>query len=102
MSSKYDEQTVEQAKREYDDAYDFDAKDPLFGLRKEELRGPRMTRRSVMRLLAAAGALAFTDVLTACAPSAPSAPAGEAAAGGGRRASRCSRRRVDVRLGGHG
>ncbi len=83
MSSKYDEQTVKQAKREYDDAYDFDAKDPLFGLRKEELRGPRMTRRSVMRLLAAAGALAFTDVLTACAPSAPSAPAGEAAAAEG-------------------
>jgi len=79
MSEKADKRIEEQARREYEEAYNFDSSDPLFGLRKEELRGPRMTRRAVMRLLAAAGALAFTDVLAACAPSAPPAQEGEAA-----------------------
>jgi len=83
MSEKPEQRIVEQARREYEEAYRFDPSDPLFGLRKEELRGPKMTRRAVMRLLAAAGALTFVDVLAACAPTAaPAAPAaeGEAAA----------------------
>ena len=37
-------------------AYDFDPKDPLFGLNKAELSGPKLSRRSVLRLLAASGA----------------------------------------------
>ena len=37
-------------------AYDFDPKDPLFGLNKSELSGPKLSRRSVLRLIAASGA----------------------------------------------
>jgi ABC-type transport system substrate-binding protein len=40
------------------DAYDFDPRDPLFGLSKAQLSGPRLERRSVLRLLAASGTLA--------------------------------------------
>ena len=38
-------------------AYDFDPKDPLFGLTRQQLGGPELQRRSVLRLLAAAGTL---------------------------------------------
>ena len=40
------------------DAYDFDPRDPLFGLSKAKLSGPRLERRTVLRLLAASGTLA--------------------------------------------
>ncbi|MDF2235057.1 ABC transporter substrate-binding protein [Albimonas sp. CAU 1670] len=39
------------------DAHDFDPRDPLFGLRRDELSGPRLSRRATLRLLAAGGAL---------------------------------------------
>ncbi len=52
------------------DAHDYDPKDPLFGLSREELRGPRLSRRSVLRLLAAAGMLTAAQVIVACAPAA--------------------------------
>jgi len=38
-------------------AYDFDPKDPLFGLTQRQLGGPELNRRSVLRLMAAAGTL---------------------------------------------
>ena len=38
-------------------AYDFDPKDPLFGLTQQQLGGPELNRRSVLRLMAAAGTL---------------------------------------------
>ena len=38
-------------------AYDFDPKDPLFGLTRQQLGGPELNRRSVLRLMAAAGTL---------------------------------------------
>jgi ABC-type transport system substrate-binding protein len=38
-------------------AYDFDPRDPLFGLSRSELSGPRLDRRTTLRLLAAAGTL---------------------------------------------
>ncbi|RIK42455.1 MAG: hypothetical protein DCC55_08790 [Chloroflexi bacterium] len=76
-----DKQRVEQARQEFADAYAFDPKDPLFGLSKEALRGPKLSRRTVMRLLAASGLLAFSDVLAACAPQ-PQAPAAQSGAGG--------------------
>jgi ABC-type transport system substrate-binding protein len=38
-------------------AYEFDPKDPLFGLTREQLGGPELNRRSVLRLMAAAGTL---------------------------------------------
>lgn len=90
--SQIDKELQEQAQREFEEAHAFDRNDPLFGLRREELRGPRLSRRSVLRLLAAAGMLSVVDVLAACAapaaaPAAPSeagaAPAAEAAAPAG-------------------
>lgn len=45
-------------KDELEHAYDFDPRDPLFGLSKAELSGPRLERRTVLRLLAASGTLA--------------------------------------------
>ncbi len=39
------------------EAYDFDPRDPLFGLSRHDLGGPVLERRSVLRLLAAAGTL---------------------------------------------
>jgi ABC-type transport system substrate-binding protein len=39
------------------DAYDFDPKDPLFGLSRQDLSGPRLGRRAVLRLMAASGTL---------------------------------------------
>jgi peptide/nickel transport system substrate-binding protein len=38
-------------------AYDFDPRDPLFGLSRTALSGPRLDRRTTLRLLAAAGTL---------------------------------------------
>ncbi|MCB0095730.1 MAG: ABC transporter substrate-binding protein [Caldilineaceae bacterium] len=75
MTDPYDKNQIDQAERELAEAYDYDRQDPLFGLRREELSGPKLGRRTVLRLLAAAGALSLTDILTACAPAA--APAGE-------------------------
>jgi peptide/nickel transport system substrate-binding protein len=50
---------VEQARirAELADAYDFDPRDPLFGLGRAAMSGPRLDRRAVLRLLAAAGLL---------------------------------------------
>ncbi|MCB0083209.1 MAG: hypothetical protein KDE47_19845, partial [Caldilineaceae bacterium] len=75
MTHPYDKNQIDQAERELAAAYDYDRQDPLFGLRREELAGPKLGRRTVLRLLAAAGALSLTDILTACAPAV--APAGE-------------------------
>jgi ABC-type transport system substrate-binding protein len=41
---------------EYRKAYDYDPKDPLFGLSRSELSGPKLSRRGFLRLLAASGA----------------------------------------------
>jgi len=73
------------AQQEYAEAKQFDPNDPLFGLTKEELSGPKLSRRSVMRLLAAAGALTLTDVLVGCAAPASESGSGDAAGedGGG-------------------
>ncbi|GAB4538272.1 MAG: ABC transporter substrate-binding protein [Anaerolineae bacterium] len=40
---------------EYRRAYDYDPRDPLFGLSQAELSGPKLSRRTVLRLLAASG-----------------------------------------------
>lgn len=45
------------AKAELDSALDFDPRDPLVGLHRHDLAGPRLERRTVLRLLAASGAL---------------------------------------------
>ncbi len=58
-------------------AYDFDPADPLFGLSRQDLSGPALERRTVLRLMAAAGTLTAWHLL----PGAGIAPA--AAASGG-------------------
>jgi len=75
MTTKHDEQFLQQVQAEYRRAYDFDPLDPLFGLSKRELNGPKMSRRTVLRLMAAAGTLSLAQVMVACtAPAA--APTG--------------------------
>ena len=49
--------------RELREAYDFDRRDPLFGLSRAQLSGSRLERRSVLRLLAAAGTLGTWHLL---------------------------------------
>ncbi len=53
----------ERIDRELEEAYDFDPRDPLFGLSREDMSGPKMKRRSVMRLMAAAGSLSAFNIL---------------------------------------
>ena len=50
-------------KDEWEDAHDFDPRDPLFSLSKEDLSGPKMTRRSALRLMAASGTLSLWHLL---------------------------------------
>jgi ABC-type transport system substrate-binding protein len=45
------------------DAYDFDPKDPLFGLTRENLSGSQISRRSVLRLMAVSGTLTAWHLL---------------------------------------
>ncbi len=49
--------------RELAQAYDFDPRDPLFGLSREQMSGPSLKRRSVLRLMAAAGTLTAANML---------------------------------------
>ncbi|SFH85123.1 ABC transporter substrate-binding protein [Albimonas pacifica] len=49
--------TDAELKAQLAEAHDFDPRDPLFGLRRDELSGPRLSRRATLRLLAAGGAL---------------------------------------------
>lgn len=57
----------ETAKRQVRDdhacAYDFDPRDPLFGLTRSELSGPTMSRRTALRLFAASGMLTMAHLL---------------------------------------
>ncbi len=60
MVRKAKELTLQEQKRikdELKDAHDFDPRDPLFGLSKDQLSGPSISRRASLRLLAASGAL---------------------------------------------
>jgi len=49
---------------ELKDAYDFDPKDPLFGLNRNQMSGDKLSRRSVLRLMAATGTLTAAHLLT--------------------------------------
>ncbi len=57
MSRKLTKSAEERMRNELSDAYDFDPRDPLFGLTRQQLSGPKMERRTVLRLMAAAGTL---------------------------------------------
>jgi len=71
----------ERVKETYRWAHNFDPHDPLFGLSQTDLRGPKLSRRAVLRLLAASGMLTMAQVLTACVATAPPpAPAAQEAA----------------------
>ena len=50
-------------KAAFDDAHDFDPRDPMFGLGRADLSGPRLERRTVLRLMAAAGTLTAAHLL---------------------------------------
>ncbi len=79
MFEKLDKRTKARLREELEWAYDFDPKDPLFGLSRADLRGPKLSRRTVLRLLAAAGMLSLSDLLVGCAPATPAgAPAPQA------------------------
>ena len=58
------------------DAYDFDPRDPLFGLSAAALSGPRLERRVVLRLLAAAGMLTAGHLVGAPHPARAQGKAG--------------------------
>ncbi len=57
MRDKLTKTAEERMREELTDAYDFDPRDPLFGLSRQALSGPKMERRTVLRLMAAAGTL---------------------------------------------
>lgn len=64
-------------------AYDFDPKDPLFGLTQSQLSGPKLSRRSVLRLLAASGAtLPLGSLLAAAGVTLPAVAKAAAQTGG--------------------
>jgi ABC-type transport system substrate-binding protein len=50
-------------RQEYEQAHDFDPRDPLFGLNASELGGPQLSRRAVLRLMAAAGTLGAAQLM---------------------------------------
>ena len=59
---------LNRAQEELRDAYDFDPRDPMFGLSTDDLRGNKISRRATLRLLAAGGALTLTQVLPGLRP----------------------------------
>ena len=82
----YDNLTEAQKARiqdEYKRAYDYDSKDPLFGLTQAELSGPHLNRRSFLRLLAASGAaLPLRGLMAAAGITLPAVAKVAAQAGG--------------------
>jgi peptide/nickel transport system substrate-binding protein len=50
-------------KARWDEAHDFDRRDPMAGLGRPDLSGPMLKRRTVLRLLAASGALTAAHLM---------------------------------------
>jgi len=64
MTNRYDAGHEPLSPRDaYEEAVDFDPRDPLLGLSCEELSGPRLTRRAALRLFAAAGTLTAAHLM---------------------------------------
>jgi peptide/nickel transport system substrate-binding protein len=61
---------IKKAQKQLKEAYDFDPRDPLFGLNRSEMSGPKLSRRATLRLLAAGGALGMAQVLPGLRPTA--------------------------------
>ena len=74
IPSNLDSLNKKRIEDELKDAFDFDPKDPLFGLNRNELCGSSLSRRAVLRLMAAAGTLTLGHLL-------PGVGAGPARAG---------------------
>ena len=70
-----------QTKADFETATDFDPRDPLFGLKRHDMSGPRLERRTVLRLLAAAGALTSYHLLPGTTRPASAASGGTLKAG---------------------
>jgi len=68
MNDKND--LTELAMSELKEAHDFDARDPLFGLSRDELSGPNLSRRATLRLLAVTGGLCLAHTLPGLRPQA--------------------------------
>ncbi len=79
MTKTLDSMTAPERARleaELREAYDFDPRDPLLGLSRDQLGGPSLNRRAVLRLMAAAGTLSAWHLI-------PGAGIGGAHAAGG-------------------
>jgi ABC-type transport system substrate-binding protein len=76
MRTKLDETEQARMRAELVDAYDFDPRDPLFGLSRADMSGPRIDRRAVLRLMAAAGTLSAWHLLGGARPAAAQGAAG--------------------------
>jgi peptide/nickel transport system substrate-binding protein len=59
-------------------AHDFDPNDPLFGLSQSDLGGPKLSRRTVLRLMAAAGMLPAATLIASCGATPTPVPQAEA------------------------
>ncbi len=68
-------------KTRWDDANDFDPADPMVGLNRSDMSGPALERRTVLRLLAASGALTAAHLLPGAVPQARAASGGTLRAG---------------------
>ncbi len=64
------DELMKRARQEMRDAHDFDPRDPLFGLTRDDIRGSKISRRTTLRLLAAGGTLTMAHVLPGLAPKA--------------------------------
>ncbi len=65
-----EDEIIKRAQQELRDAHDYDPRDPMFGLSRDDMRGPKMSRRATLRLLAAGGALTMAHVLPGLRPQA--------------------------------
>ena len=68
-------------KSRWDEANDFDPADPMAGLNRQDISGPNLERRTVLRLLAASGALSAAHLMPGAVPQAQAASGGTLRAG---------------------
>ncbi len=64
----HEDPTMARINLELDDAFDYDPRDPMFGLNRSALCGPKLERRTVLRLMAAAGTLSIGHLLIGSKP----------------------------------
>ena len=62
-SKKYVDDPHAILQKELGDAYDFDPGDPMAGLTTADMSGNKLTRRTVLRLMAASGTLTAASLL---------------------------------------